>query len=707
MEIFPVPPLANVDLSRGQLALNANDVIHIQYKGKWIDLTEIEFKVFNQLQNLFKEIGEHHLSKNKIVISLDPNAYPELKSQIQSINAIFKQLFGQQYQPQDMQIHISQPHRPYEPIGLKRMVKDKDHVFTPAVADYERGKIIGERYIYTKDKQLGIEPGFEATRTWTDEDDEKLKDPTHKFHAFAASYIEKELKSKSDNVFQSLFKDKKFKGLETFVNQVITSEDPAFKALYLKVKEEVMRQESKFTKRHIVKLDYHDPTADGVVSLPRERLKHKKNFIVKAAMQMARTEPIRQKNLGAVLEALSNDLMIALERSKHPDQQIRSQKLKLIQTQYEEVDGKTYPKLLLDSTDLGKNFKTLRELNAIKDGRIPNQEVIHEGKTYKLDSQQLASGYIKFLLFGDRDKVGSRGDNLGVILENDRAFLANIDTGKSLNPKPNLSNADRPQRFDYDSKIEYLFDLAIFTLRYFFIGQTDRMLHQNVRSNLTFETPKETIRDRFAGTYPNYSIFLDTTLSERVQGWKEVRENWAEVKEVFKAYQKEFGEDKGEDLNFSTELQETFNRLVERKMHFEEVLGTRVSLSNQELDVLDNIEKLTSETTNRAGSKSNPIKLRHLAIKPSSRKEWNMAMTAVGYELTFTARTALEKEDVKTRLAHYIQSTKLAGVEKPQLIEDPNTLTLKLIFPKDQIKQMHEFFSEKRISLFKPGQTIL
>jgi hypothetical protein len=378
------------------------------------------------------------------------------------------------------------------------------------------------------------------------------------------------------------------------------------------------------------------------VYIPTERAVKKFGKVGGKIYQSSTAETAREKNYSAITEALANDIYTALN--------FGGQKLTLRQSQYESG----YPKLLLDGTEVqgsqGEQFSTLE--GYIKKGRLVGNAIHHkDGNIYPVDTKQLASYLIKSLLMGDRDKVGSAGANVGFVIENGKAVIMNIDPGKAMPSKPSKG----PESVG---------------------GKTDLMEFRNLNSDFSFDNTDATFADRRAKGYKNFTIFSDTTLAEKMYGMREVIENWDKVVDIFDKYLKFFDRhDKTDPLDFGKEIEETFVRLRNRKKYFEEVFADRLKMQrlnergvvaqdDEMLEVLDNLEKLTSNT--RAKVRED-IPLVHLQVIPSSRKEWEPILTRQkdfyrtdGFIFTGTKQ---EVRSVHERLMRYVGKRLPKGVK--------------------------------------------
>ena len=124
-----------------------------------------------------------------------------------------------------------------------------------------------------------------------------------------------------------------------------------------------------------------------------------------------------------------------------------------------------------------------------------------------------------------------------------------------------------------------------------------------------------------------------------MEGVREILNNWHEVEKVFKEYKTAFSEGERE-INFASEIESAWQRLHARKLYIEEVFKERLKLTADELDFIDNIEKLTSKTTDHVGSTVKPMPLTHLKVLPNTRHEWHLSKTpnSALYTLSFKGK---------------------------------------------------------------------
>jgi hypothetical protein len=535
--------------------------------------------------------------------------------------------------------------------------------------DTEKSAVPGQKIVGTKKR--GVEPGFIANKTWTDTDNAKLLNPQHKFNKAAVKYL-----LKNDPEFAGKSKAE--------VRQVLEKalQDPS---TYGKVKDHLMTEFSKFKKNHYWKLDYAEPTGrNKEVSIDAAQEKG-------ALHRMGTAGSRRSKNVGGVMEVLANDVFNALG--------FGGQKLSLRLGNYQDE----HPKFLVDGTHVqgenGEKFQTINDSKVLLEGPetqgriegnlLPDPD--NPGKFVPMNEEQWGSGLLKALLLGDRDKLGSQGDNLGYIVVDTpdgkrEAVPQNIDPGKS-------------------------FEDSLLGL--------DRMAVTNdIHSDCTFEH-RVGLTDNVIGGYKNFSIFSDTTFADKMQGMKDINAKWPEVLKIFEDYIKFFKENentldpsafrKAGEPPIHALLQTQLTRLKTRKANFDKVFGDRVNLDKNQLNLLDNLEKLTSVTTNKAkvskDKKATKIILKHLAVvdPKKNRKEWSFFGETA---LIFVPKDESEHKKILSTLEYYTKST----TEKAELAKDlkillnqhpDNKLAIILNFSKEKFDDLMELFSEKNISHHK------
>ncbi len=510
---------------------------------------------------------------------------------------------------------------------LKRMEKDA------------RKKLEKVEYIRLGNKEKGVEPGFNALRAWRTEDTFRINDSDDDYYKFLWRVFN-ELKNKQEILnprsFINFLKEKNKKQYgdplpekyERRLNLIYDhiKQGIQFGKLHFQIRkpsmdvddlmrlagdpEEPMHQLAKailqgtqkeFTKLHFIKLDY-DITGKwfktfGTVGVPWEKAKAKKHKILNKEIPGSATihkvihwigthKKRREKNWGAVKEALANDIFEL--------RQTKGQNLRLILTKYSDE----YPMILLEGEEVeGPNGETYHDFEGhlLGDGEKQRIAVWHEnelwlnyvkinGKIYPVDMASLATLKMQALFNGDYDKVGASGGNLGFIIQNGKAVVYNIDPGKS---------------FDKVSKIDKEFEVN---------SDCSCYIH-----------------------HKNFSMFNGALLSDEIQGVKNVLENHRAVLAKVDEYIGIF--DEGE-LDFGKELKEIRQHLVDQEQKIRKLFGNRLDLSAGELNLLDDFEKQTSPTIKEVKFKERKkdgvttpggiLKLARPEVVRGKRTEWSM-----------------------------------------------------------------------------------
>lgn len=503
-----------------------------------------------------------------------------------------------------------------------------------ALRTYDKAstQLFGQTIIRTKDR--GVEPGFIARKVWTEKDKQKLLDPTHKFHIEAVRHF------KLENI-EDLLHD------ENLYNQVIAHLTGVF---------------LKFKKEHWWKMHYASPIfGNAMIDYAQS-----KNVI----HRLSTAETPREKNIAALMEVLANDIFTILD--------FGGQKLSLRLAQYDNGD----PMFLLDSTEVfgpnGELFQTLSQSNALlqgpkKQGRIKGNmlpDPANPNRLVPIDEKKLGSSLLKSLLMGDRDKISSFGQNVGYVVVDGKAVLMNIDPGKSF---------EKPCWWRVDRMIGYVFRDRVLNRR---------KVKSDIRTDALFD-PAISPKDLFTGGYKNFSIFNDTTLADRIEGMKDIQKKWPEIValmnhyyEFFKKYESVLDPNRPQGEQPMHEvIREQYTRLEARVKMFVDILGDRATLSRDELNLLDNLEKLTSPTTKKAAVEGSEkeIELKYLQIvdPQKNRVEWSLE----DGQFSFEAKTKSQFDATIATLAQFIGSDNFSVIE--------NTL-----------KGRVTFHNEKALSLF-------
>ncbi len=555
------------------------------------------------------------------------------------------------------------------------------------------GKMFGDKYIIVGAKPQGVEPGFTAKKVWTHTDTEKMLG-VHGDHKYMQEALVALLGSLSDSELLDLAKQsgngetlhptqlreelqsqhnvERLKGiltpmLERLREDVAASRanqvplkfdhDKHIAAMREHIKASVGRQ--KFEKLHYMKLDYSiraSPFSTKYARPARKNVGFWKG-VVDFFVRWWKSDTPRGLNKAAVRECLANDLTRAFG--------VNTQKLKLVESRY--ATGET--KWMLDGTHVTGTdpSHTYMDLEPCMSGHGDQQvlvktdnengkpvrlfkqvEVPGQGSTtvYTADNaiQGLGEKKILFMLMGDVDAVGARGQNKGRIGDE---FVA-IDPGHSLS---------------------------------------------------TSSMDKRTIRNDFsmtnAGSYRNFSIFDQSPYSERMQGVKKIqalRQPGSEWGSIFDQYKTQFGAGKDEHSNFQADIaswQSSFESRADyivndvfkdRLAVYECVMGVtdpeaRGQAHAQVLDMVDALEKITSQHTwtqrwtDKQG-KRYQVDLQCPLVKPQDRQEWRVTEDKQTAELVFKA--IHPKKDFFERWQNFKNSAKefpVASVSAPSKAE--------------------------------------
>lgn len=437
--------------------------------------------------------------------------------------------------------------------------------------NYQKGSPIG-RYKFVSLKDRGVEPGFKGRKRFLLKDREKI-------------LIAQQHGTESGP------KLKKFREEYNKLNILQLSEHSS-EPKWIEIISHFEKNLPKFKRIHYIKLDYREADRIGKwVRIPRSQGK----FWFHSEFTM---KSIRQANLAAIRECLANDIMCILINEWG-----YAQKLALVPAIYQ--DNVSTPKLLLDGTDIGdtygQEFKTLGTI--MQDGYlIQNQASI---LTTDDTIRNLGSFKIFLLLFGDRDAIGSDGDNKGFLRnEKGNKLFACIDTGHSLEIGKTYST-------------------------------TNLMEFDNIQSDFSFKEPEKP-GDKLNGGYKNFTVFDDTPFLEKMEGVVRLEKfkdklNAGEDVCIFDAYSRRFdgyGHPQGyrRELDFSKEIKEMQKAYLNRREYIlDTVFKERLPFMKSEegklvLNILDCLEKVTSERD--IYSPNRTILLRYPRI--IKRTEWNI-----------------------------------------------------------------------------------
>lgn len=603
--------------------------------------------------------------------------------------------------------------------GLKYFLKRNEGHEVKQSHAYKPGDLVAGAYIFQSDKKRGVEPGFEGTKAWTDRDN-----PDKKHFAQANEFIRYQVahfRPFMDKLNQIL-QEPQFQGID--LNAELENDESALMSRLRNDPELIphvqnfmsglaVPENSKYRKRHYVKLNYEDPKIPGgKVKIPWYRAKSHKILgnLGKVFHQRATAAPVREKNCDAVKESLANDIF----RVTGAD----SQKLRVVKAKYN--DGTI--KLLLDATHVagpkGESFSTLT--GQIKKGHLvgSNGVMVKEKdadgnvvkKKYEFDPESLGAMKAKVLLLGDRDKVGSSGANIGFVVheEDGKAHIYNIDPGKSMERPSGLSEEKRPNRDNYSNVVSYTIAKKLFNLRFYFKGSTDRMKQRNMHTDMSFDQPNATLKDKLT-YYKNFGVFDDVPLSAKLAGIAHIQDNWKKVETIFERYKEEFGTDDVQpEINFKEEIDELETLLKNRKEYFDSVFAERMKIYRIDpslVDLLDHMEKLTSPTASHIKHRKGEIRYKHLHVDPENRREWHMVQEGANFRLSFKTRTEEEHTNLINCFNDYLDEMEVTDIHVQSTPQAGSNPEISFLITPDQINLFKQTFAEANIAEFK-GQIL-
>lgn len=500
-----------------------------------------------------------------------------------------------------------------EPAFISRGEPEKNSEGNYVPPYYSVGSVINpeaspeHKLVFLRTKRWGVEPGLEAFR---------------------------ETDLKKGGAFHPVIKKL---GLDAKI--LLENSEPGTK-LREKLIQELLKDPKKLNESlYFIKLDYTPPLpGENTVSVPSHRAHnsvHQKNT----------AGTILEKNLSAISECVANDVNRALG--------FPSQEAFIMVAKYPDDTEKLLVAAKCVTGTRGEGWSTFE--GNIREGTLINNRLVGEDdkgnvKSFRLNNTQLAMAKQAQRLLGDRDGVGSTGANIGYYIgEGGKVQIVKIDPGKALEAAPSYSpQAEQSGPDQLEGKpFGFLRKLWV-DLITFFIGQTDRMLVEDLQTDCSFKPHRNTARDLFQIGFDNFSIF-DVSLAENIGAVNTIIKNKEDALKVIDEYIEAFKD----NPSYKKSLEESKERLQTRINHYETVLANRLNLSDDELTVLENLEKLTSQTTNLAGKRNSPIALNHLAVVSNHRKEWSMTKEGGTYTISFKGKTNHESHLVADRLKKF------------------------------------------------------
>ena len=470
-----------------------------------------------------------------------------------------------------------------------------------------QGDHLGE-FVFVRLKQKGVEPGFEAHMAWQPAHTHSMLTPGTPLNAQAEAFLKKaleggdlppdgtvahdslrnlralenDIRAESSRILQTHCATPAggnlTRGLDAATERALMNSLMNDAGIQPHLKEHIQQNNAYFTDIHYVKMDY----AESDKTLVRHRLRVPMRT-AKGVFHRAFTAKTRiEANQAALKETLATDLMQAMG--------IESQKARLVPGSY--ADGTL--KLMVEAEHMnmldaaGQKLSFRDFAGNLRDGILTRPVAGGPDR----ESDPVVEGWgrnkILFLMMGDRDAIGSRGDNKGRMGDT----FAALDPGHSL------------EGF---------------------------MSFRNVHSDFSFDQPH--IRNM---RFKNFSMFDDSSYMEKMQGVRQLadmRKTGADMR-VFDSYAAWIRDELNGQRSPAEkeELSGMLRRVEDMKKSFisrrdyilDEVFGERIRFLDVRppvLEALDALEKLTSPT--RMTSPSGEVRLRHPQLA-GGRQEWHI-----------------------------------------------------------------------------------
>ena len=354
---------------------------------------------------------------------------------------------------------------------------------------------------------------------------------------------------------------------------------------------------TRFRTENILKLDYSegDENVFGMLTLSqrvmkRSDRKHAFNGIrpnIKHFESMFRWKSRDGVNADAISEALANDLMRLSG--------IPTQEMSLTVGQYS--DGK--PKLMLQA----KFEPNYRDLDSANKGKsvLADGGYLAEG----IEIGRFAEQKVFMMLLGDRDAIGSKGQNKGVRIGPDgkMTFFA-IDPGHSLEGK-RLKVAD-----DFSFSGKSASDFKNYTVF------DDFLRSEKFKGVLRLKELKGKYQDLFNGYRTNVEALRDN-------------EDVALEKDMAAKILARIGRMEAELMGQYDHILEVFKDQIELHKNVSDRFGGQVA--DKAIDAIELFEKITSPTSEHSSADTRSrIRLRHLRIEKGRRQPWKAKMSEDG-----------------------------------------------------------------------------
>ncbi len=536
---------------------------------------------------------------------------------------------------------------------------------------YNLTRSIGNYLLPISDKRFGIEPGFEAV-TVDDNFHDKINQLIQKeslkkdLENALSNFKKKELKmgtllkqhhddlekllNNFDEIINNLKKSLENSKVEDIIN-LLKEDKSAGKIISILIRELNKNLKEPFTV-WMYKQNYDEPSNYDYVGVTQERCKL-------LGRNDGATSKTRQKaNMGAILECVANDIALAfgapaqnqkLILSEYSNKQIKFMTACEIENNYQDLSGNTY-------VLTGDYYKPEQKKGLFENFLIDKED---EGKIgAKTQSPPLLGTLLALMIsMQERDFIGAYGQNKGLV--NGLPFI--VDLGKAyekdhgiIETLQNNGQFDQPyawlpidaiRRHTLFRNVSVCYDVPFH----------ETMLGFHLLNKLlTGKNPSNEIIQSYQNKYININIkkFFEQKNPTLAEIFDSHIEN---LKSIITTREEELEDEQIKELEgYIKTLQKAKTRAVENAKKIVKKFESRFSLSADQVDLLSNIENLTSPDVYNL-TKDGKTQIQHLQCNSSSRIPW---------ELT-------KIDDNK-----YILSTKLN--------ENPNLKYLKPIF-KSQI----------------------
>ncbi len=456
-----------------------------------------------------------------------------------------------------------------------------------------------------------------------------------------------------------------------------------------------------------LKARYADPeNPGGDVTIPRHAALRTSAIksLPKISQQSAasiycrkRRTPLMEENLNVVLECLANELTYAYGQ--------KCQQQSLIFDSYSTGDLKINSRSIwqtgLESFDdsmvfMGGDYK---HGNYMVHGSA-SQSVEHDefGFVHAVHIPKMGVDVPLYLLQGDRDVLGSKGQNKGLI-ENE---VFGFDFGHSFrgdNPIVPSMHQDfsftQPGGHGFFKNMDALYDNPL--------SEKMQGFHY-LRALITGELPSTQVMDSYDDDFRERLLAITSSHppSPFDQIFKKYIDKFTALAEEARSSADLSADERGripeQCLMIVNNIQSMKAKVMENFQNMQEVLGERKMLTREELDLVENLEKLTSKSYLCAPN--GQVILNHIRVESKDRIPWRMEKNNGSYVLKSSMSASTEKA-----LNAYGQYWKEMGYEGTPFEQSYMDGQLTLTFSEQKLSLVAKFFDETRIMHHKhPAQ---